>query len=260
MKCAVALLTCSFCAASGVPSHGQQLAKPVLQPIIVPTAPPAHGQPQLFRDSHFGVRFDVPPGWTVTRKDGEVSTFHSDARSAPPEAEMRGVASLGFNPYPDSVLSGASVYYSVERHATRAECTGQVATDVDRKPDMQHIGGVAFRHGHDEHGAICTEARDEIYTAYRKRACYRFDLAMNTFCSISSGAQDLTERQLFAVEQRMTDILSTVALDWNKTGPELVPVPATVDAAPQTAPHGSAGMARSLAPVSFQRVSPGDRR
>ena len=41
--------------------------------------------------------------------------------------------------------------------------------------------------------SICTEARDEVYTAFHKHACYRFDLAMNTFCAISSGAQEITD-------------------------------------------------------------------
>ena len=190
----------------------------------VPSAPSMDARAQSFHDSKYGVRFDVPAGWSFARKDGEVSTFHLDALDAPPKAEMRGAASLGFNPYPQSVLSGATFYYSVERHAKDSDCAAQVET-AGFQPDVQDIAGVEFRHGHDEHGGICVEERDDVYTAYRKGSCYRFDLEMNTFCSVSSGAADLTDRQMREVEQSMTNILSTVALDWKKGGAHPVPVP-----------------------------------
>ena len=231
---AVATFLCGL-ALSGA-GRAQKLVTGPTKPISVPTAPGPDAHPQPFRDPRFGVRFAVPPGWSVYRKDGEVSTFHSDARSAPRSTVMRGVASLGFNPYPDSVLSGATFYFSVERHAKAAECAAQAA----KKPaeaDLQDIGGMEFRHGHDEHGQICVEARDEIYTAYRKGACYRFDLEVNTFCSVSSGADDLTERQMIAIEQQMTDILSSVALDWKKNGTHAVPVPPLVRAQPKPEPE-----------------------
>ena len=207
--------------------------------VAVPEAPPRDARTLDFHDSHYGVRFSVPIGWTVNRKDGEVSTFHLDARTASPHTQMRGVAAIEFNPFPYSTFSGARFYYSVERHSTDAECAAQAtgpsisqemkdtqeAKDTQEIKDTQDIDGMNFMHGHDEHGQICVEARDEVYTAYRKGSCYRFDLAMNTFCSVSSGAQDLTETQLLQIDQRMTDILSTVKLDWSKSGPHPVPVP-----------------------------------
>jgi hypothetical protein len=201
------------------------------QKITVPVAPPTTAAPQGFRDGHFGVRFEVPAGWSLNRKDGLVSTFHEDARSAAPKAKMRGVASLDFNPFPYSTLSGALFYFSVEPHSNDAECARQatppgVAAKVQDFPtDAQDIGGMRFTHGHDEHGDICVEARDEVYTAYRKGACYRFDMEINTFCSISSGAEEITDRQIQSLNQRMVDILSTVVLDWSKSGAHPVPVP-----------------------------------
>lgn len=177
------------------------------QPIPVPSSPPANAKEQSFRDARFGVRFRIPPGWSFNRKDGEVSTFHLDARSAPARAQMRGVASIEFNPFPLSTLSGAMLYYSVERHAHEGECarqanaSGQPSRSSHPK-DTVDIGGMTFTHGHDEHGGICIEARDNIYTAYRKRACYRFDLELNTFCSVSSGAQELTEDQMKDTSKR----------------------------------------------------------
>ena len=191
----------------------------------VPDAPPANAKMLDFKDNHYGVRFRVPTGWTVNRKDGEVSTFHLDARTASRHTQMRGVVAIQFNPYPYSTFSGARVYYSVERHSSDAECARQATGPAVQNEDTQDIGGMNFVHGHDEHGQICVEARDEVYTAYRKGSCYRFDLAMNTFCSISSGALDLTDTQLEQIDQRMADILSTVQLEWTKTGPHPVPAP-----------------------------------
>jgi hypothetical protein len=196
------------------------------QKITVPMAPPATATTHDFKDGHFGVKFQVPPGWTLSRKDGLVSTFHNDARSASAEAKVRGVASIDFNPYPSSTLSGAVFYYSVTPHSTDQECAKEAEPqDTPAPTDVQDIGGMRFTHGHDEHGEICVEARDEIYTAYRKGACYRFDMEINTFCAISSGAEEITERQLQGLNQRMADILSTVTLEWTKTPAHPVPVP-----------------------------------
>jgi hypothetical protein len=198
------------------------------QKITVPTAPPASATPQGFKDGHFGVKFEVPPGWSLTRKDGLVSTFHNDARTAPPEAKVRGIASLDFNPYPYSTLSGAVFYYSVTPHSSDAECAKE-ASPADAPPetatDVQDIAGMRFTHGHDEHGEICVEARDEVYTAYRKGSCYRFDMEINTFCAISSGAQEITDGQLQSLNQRMANILSTVTLGWTKAPAHPVPAP-----------------------------------
>jgi hypothetical protein len=216
MRILIGALGAGMCAVWVASAPAQKVEQTGVDAIVIPTAPPVGQRPQAFRDGHFGVRFEVPAGWSVTRKDGEVSTFHSDARTAPDKAQMRAVASLEFNPYPQSVLSGASFYYSVQKHIKPAACAMQAASEADPQPDSETVAGVAFNHGHDEHGQICTEARDEVYTAYRKGSCYRFDLAMNTFCAISSGAQDLTPQQLAAVEQRMTDILSTVVFSWSK--------------------------------------------
>ncbi len=198
------------------------------QKIVIPTAPPTQAAPQGFKDGHFGVKFQVPPGWSLNRKDGLVSTFHNDARSASPDAKVRGIASLDFNPYPYSTLSGAVFYFSVTPHSSDQDCAKEAEPEsvpVAPSADVQDIGGMRFTHGHDEHGDICVEARDEIYTAYRKGSCYRFDMEINTFCAISSGAQEITDGQLQSLNQRMADILSTVTLEWTKTPAHPVPAP-----------------------------------
>ena len=212
--------------------------------VSVPEIPPPSARVQPFHDGHFGVRFEVPGGWSLARKDKLVSTFHLDARTASPKALMRSVAAIEFNPYPYSTFSGALFYFSVEPHTTDVECARQatgfvqsVALNQTHDKDVQDIGGMNFAHGHDEHGQICVEARDEVYTAYRKGACYRFDLTMNTFCSISSGAVDLTQTEMEQIDQRMADILSTVQLDWEKGGPHPVPAP-KIPVAPLFQPNG----------------------
>lgn len=210
--------------------------------VSVPAAPPPDARIHDFRDSHYGVEFRVPQGWALTRKDRQISTFHLDARTASPRAEMRSVAAIEFNPYPLSTFSGALFYYSVEPHTSDAECAKQATGPSSHGKDIQDIDGMSFAHGHDEHGQICVEARDEVYTAYRKGSCYRFDLAMNTFCSISSGAADLTDNQLEQIDQRMTDILSTVKLGWTKTGPHPVPVPKLPEEKPAENVTPAAGM------------------
>jgi hypothetical protein len=194
------------------------------QRVEVPTSAPETAREQSFRDTQFGVRFKVPPGWEITRRDHEVSTFRMDARTAPPRLQLRSVVSLDFNPFPQTTLAGALVYYSVEKHAKATECVQQAA-GKDEPEDTLRIGGMNFVHGHDEHGGVCVEARDEVYTAFRKGACYRFDLELNTFCAVSSGAMELSDKQMADVEARMAGILSTVTLDWSKAGANPVPPP-----------------------------------
>ncbi len=200
--------------------------------VVVPEEPPVTAKPSVFHDGHFGVQFEVPGGWSLARKDGQVSTFHLDARSAPPKAQMRSVVAIQFNPFPYTTFSGAMVYYSVTSHVSDEDCARQATGVMPPVKDVQDIGGMGFVHGHDEHGKVCVEARDEVYTAYRKGSCYRFDLAMNNFCSVSSGIADMTESQLEEIDQRMADILSTVKLDWEKTGPHPVTAPKVVPNAP----------------------------
>jgi hypothetical protein len=218
------------------------------KPVPVPQAAPAGATEQTFLDKHYKVSFRTPPGWEVTRKDGQISTFHLDARSAPPQTQLRGAAMIDFNPFPYSTLAGAIFYFSVEPKTTDEECSAQ-ATDFkpeaavtedatkaapkNARKDVQDIAGMDFAHGHDEHGDMCIEARDEVYTTWRKHSCYRFDLAMNTFCPEASGAQPITSKQIHDVNQRLTGILSTVTLGWEKSGAHFVPTPDVPEPKPE---------------------------
>ena len=172
-----------------------------------PTRPPA----QTVTDARTHVAFHLPPGWNVARKDGEMSTFHADARTAPRRAELRAVASLGFNPFPRSTFSGALFYLSATPHSTAATCAAQTTTKPETPLEGAIIADVKFARGKDESGKICTEARDLAYTAMRGGSCVRFDLAVNSFCGGEvSGAEDLTGAQLSALFKRLEGILDTV--------------------------------------------------
>ena len=176
-----------------------------------PTTPPA----QPFHDTHYGVSFQIPAAWNLSRKDSDLSTFSLDARTAPRTAQLRAVADIAFNPFPYSTFSGALFYFSVTPHAKEADCTQQASVKPPRTPSTTPIGGISFTHGYDEHGGICIESRDEIYTAYRNKSCYRFDLVINTFCGgeAGGGARDITPRELEAIRKRMQTILDSVHFD-----------------------------------------------
>jgi hypothetical protein len=188
---------------------------PLLQgkpPAPEPNMPPA----RPFHDARYGVSFTIPPAWNITRKDGDVSTFRLDARNAAHTAQMRAVASINFNPHPYSTFAGALFYYSVTPNVTANQCAAQAIVRAPRTIATAKVDGVPFTHGYDEHGSICTESRDEIYTTERNDACYRFDAVINNFCGGDvSGVQDITERELEDVRKRMQSILNTVRFDPN---------------------------------------------
>lgn len=181
-----------------------------LAPVPDPPNPPA----RVFHDEHYGVSFTVPTAWDLTRKDSSVSTFNLDARSALRSTKMRAVATIAFNPHPTSTFSGALFYFSVTPNTTAAECSKQATEKSPRRIGTADIDGVTFEHGYDQHGVICTEARDEIYTAERGDACYRFDMVINTYCGGEvSGVRDITPDELNSVRNRMKAILNSVKFE-----------------------------------------------
>jgi hypothetical protein len=174
-----------------------------------PTTPAA----QHFHDSRYHVAFDLPAAWNLSRRDGEVSTFHLDARSAAPTAQLRAVASIAFNPYPLSTFSGALVYFSVTPRINDADCASQAFLPLHRPATTESIHGVSFAHGSDEHGGVCIESRDEVYTAFRNHACYRFDLVLNTFCGEQVGARAMTHAEMENIRARQQKILDSLDLN-----------------------------------------------
>jgi len=196
----------------------KQVPKAVPIPVPVPSLHPQREVPdpetpaaRTVADSRDHITFLLPKAWNLNFKDGEVSTYRMDARSAPRRAELRAVASLAFNPYPLSTFAGAMFYVSVIPHSTAVECAAQTRTKPDKPLAPAIIGDVKFSRGKDEHGQVCTEARDVAYTAMRGGSCLRFDLAINTFCGGEvSGAEEITDAQLGALFKRMEGILETV--------------------------------------------------
>ena len=167
-----------------------------------------------FHDKNYKVSFDYPANWQFTERDHEISTFRLDARSAEKKTVLRAVTALPENPYPASTFTGAYVYLSVTPHSNEEKCAAQATAGRAKANVSSEIAGLNFAHGHDEQKQICTIERDEIYTTYRKGACYRFDLAMNNFCGGEvSGVKDVTKQELDTVLSRMESIMETVRFD-----------------------------------------------
>ena len=204
------ILPLALALAAASPIYAQQkLLTPTLAPPD-PKTPPARS----FSDPHSGVTFQVPAGWALTRKDHEVSTFNLDARTATHSTQMRAVANITFNPFPLSTFSGAYFYSSVTPHVNDADCARQASAQNPHPATTATVGGTTFTHGYDEHGGVCTESRDEIYTTARNGSCYRFDLVINNFCGGDvSGVRDMTDKELESVRKRLQAILATVQFD-----------------------------------------------
>jgi hypothetical protein len=176
-------------------------------PPAEPTSPPA----QTVTDDRTHVTFRLPAGWTLSRRDGEISTFRLDARTAPRNSNLRVAASLNFNPFPMSTFSGALFYLSATPRLSASACAAETRVKPEIPLPAAVVGDVKFSRGRDEHGHICTESRDVTYTALRGNSCLRFDLAINSFCGGEvSGAQDLTDAQLGSLFKRLENILDTV--------------------------------------------------
>jgi hypothetical protein len=198
-------LAAAFFAALTSPSHAQ--TRPTT---TEPQTPPARS----FHDPRSGITFQVPAGWNLTRKDGDVSTFNLDARSTSKATRLSAVANITFNPFPRSTFAGAYFYASLTPHLSDADCSHQASVLNSRPTTTNPVASIPFTHGYDEHGGVCTESRDEIYTAPHHGACYRFDLVINNFCGGEvSGVKDISPQELESVRKRLESILATVQFD-----------------------------------------------
>jgi hypothetical protein len=221
---------CVLVAALPVGGLGQTALRAAVPPPVNEVFSPGPAGPlevkpdpiRTYRDPVYRVAFDFPSNWRLSRQDGEISTFHLDARTASRKAVLRSVVAIPENPFPASTFSGAYVYFSVMPREGAGSCSKQAAGEttvagkppVVKKPSKMEIAGVSFSHGHDEQKEICITQRDEIYTTYRRGACYRFDLAMNNFCGGEvSGVKDVTAKELEDVRQRLEAILGTVRFE-----------------------------------------------
>ena len=208
LVCSLSLPACAPVSAQGTtPLQQHAHATPQSNTPDQPSDPPE----RIVRDTLTRISFTLPAGWNLSRSDGEISTFHLDARTAPRKAKLALVADIAYNPYPRSTFSGAFFYLSLTPESTAAECLAQASSKPASPTGTALVGDTTFHRGSDAHGKICTEARDTVYTALRHGSCIRFDLAINSFCGgEASGALDLTESQLTNIQQRLEAILNTV--------------------------------------------------
>ncbi len=188
-------------------------------PHAVPDRSPIAGDaslpaPRHIHDARYGLSFELPAGWNTTQKDRDLSTFALDARTSGRFTQMRDTAQLAFNPFPASTFSGALFYFSATPRSSPRDCTNQASAQAPHMVSSEILDRVTFAHGYDEHGTICTESRDDVYTALRNGSCLRFDLVLNTFCGGDvSGVRNMTDDQIAAVRKRLEGILQTVHFD-----------------------------------------------
>jgi len=200
---------------------------PILLLLLVPFCPGTLAQVRqstplkTFHDPTYHISFDYPANWTFSHTDGEISTFHLDARSASRKARVRAVLAFPQNPFPASTFSGAYVYFSVTPRTSAAACAAQASSTTvvrnayqTRPGSPTQIAGIPFTHGHDEQKDICITQRDEIYTTRHAGACFRFDLAINNFCGGEvSGVKDISAAELDQVRARLRAVLATIRFD-----------------------------------------------
>ena len=192
-----------------------QLAKPKkpqdLKGFSTPDEP-ANLKPaaSTFKDAKYKLTLRIPAGWDVEHRDGVLSNLGKDVRTAKSTMNVRGVAAINYNPYPPTTFSGALFYYSVVPGATAAACTALATTGhLKPKPEIK-VQGLTFQHGQDQHGGMCTESRDDVFTTMQGKTCLRFDLVVNTFCPQSSGAAELNGPQLADINTRLGNILGSL--------------------------------------------------
>ncbi len=212
----LALLLCTFALGCGSPVVAQGVAKPNpgIKGLTIPDEP-EDPQPAAtdYVDRKYRLSFHVPAGWNFERKDGVLSNFGVDVRTTRRQLEVRGVAAINYNPYPPTTFAGATFYYSVMPRSSEAGCAAQTTAGGLKPRGEVRIAGLPFKHGQDQHGAICTESRDDVFTTLRGGSCLRFDLVVNTFCSQTSGAMEITPDQLGDVNTRLGNMLGSIRID-----------------------------------------------
>ena len=164
-------------------------------------------------DKKYKLHFHVPEGWRSESRDGVLSNFGVDTRTTRRGLQVRGVAAIDYNPYPPTTFSGALFYYSVLPTATAAQCSAQTTSRGLKPQSSVTINGRLFYHGRDQHGVGCIESRVDAFTTMRRSSCLRFDLVVNTFCSQTSGAMEITPKQLEDIEGRLTGMLASVTFE-----------------------------------------------
>ncbi|MBS1813994.1 MAG: hypothetical protein JSS87_03865 [Acidobacteria bacterium] len=168
---------------------------------------------RIFTDKKYKIKFELPGGWDMERKDGYLSNFSHDTRNTTGDLDVRGVAAINYNPYPPTTFSGALFYYSVKPHSNALDCEAQSRVGKLKAAGSVVIDGVTFHHGKDEYGIGCTESRDDVFTTLRGNECIRFDLVINTFCQTNSGSIEISGKQLGDIQSRLAKILGSVRFD-----------------------------------------------
>jgi len=168
-----------------------------------------------FTDPVYGVTFRYPAKWNF----GAGNEFYSPVSIASPDSLPRGVVffkdDAGFNPYPNTNLSGAEFVFVNRKASSIRECSAlALQGEGNAKPlAAKTINNIDYVHTKAENAGMCHQVQEDVYATYRNRTCYLFDLAIHTICAgVKDNTRAITNSELAQVEANLEKILSSVEI------------------------------------------------
>ena len=145
---------------------------------------------KTYRDPAHGVRFTYPAMWELS--DG-MSFYLGTAILTTANGPVKAIAAVGFcggsgegyQPYPNTNLSGIQFAYTVRSTADQASCE-QIAKDnteeaAGKSPERYEvIHGVRYLHVAGGDGGLGHGVDSDIYATYRTNQCFLFEGDIHT--------------------------------------------------------------------------------
>ena len=128
-----------------------------------------HPAARTFHDARYGSPSSSPPAGTSPARTARSAPSASTPAPPPhrPDARRR---QHHLQPIPRLHLQRSALLLQRHPALTAADCAPPGLRPSSHAPSTTvQIAGVPFTHGYDEHGGICTESRDEIYTTSQRR-------------------------------------------------------------------------------------------
>jgi hypothetical protein len=168
-----------------------------------------------FSDSASGVTFRYPAQWTSS----STPQFYAPLIIASQDEPLRGnvffSSTQGFNPYPNTNLTGAQFAYSTRKASSAEECLKTILQDDGNAKPLapKNIHGISYAHAQTGSGGMCHQISEDIYAAFRNQNCYVFDLAVHTICvGVVDNTREITSDELAQVHTSLGKILSSVQI------------------------------------------------
>jgi hypothetical protein len=175
----------------------------------------ASASTKRFSDPAYGVTFHYPAKWSSSNGYKFYSPLSIAPQNEPLRANIFFSSNKGFNPYPQTNLSGAQFAYSVRKASTNEECLKQVLQDNGNAENVgtEDINGVTYSRAQTGSGGMCHQISEDIYAASRNGTCYIFDLAVHTLCAgVVDNTREITGTELSQVHASLEKILSSVEI------------------------------------------------